>query len=132
YDVSGCLWLANSSATHPPSGWVADLMEKGASGSVWRQEKGGAFVRVADGLAFPNGLHPDGSGVIVSESWRHRLVRIESGGGRSVVLGKLPGYPACIASASGGGTWLSIFAPRNRLVEFVLQEKHYRLDMLAD
>src|SRR5690606_9620471 len=62
YDVSGCLWLANGSATHPPSGWVADLMEKGASGSVWRQEKGGAFVRVADGLAFPNGLHPDGSG----------------------------------------------------------------------
>jgi hypothetical protein len=202
YGADGALWLANGSAKHPPSGWVADLMEKGASGSVWRRDQGGSFVRVADGLAFPYGLYPlaiadeetptlspspqgggerwggtasrktstilaaadataspsplwggdrggdarkrrlrptskDRSaavagGVIVSESWRHRLIQIDPGDRRSVVLDKLPGYPARMAPARGGGVWLSIFAPRNRLVEFVLQEEHYRRDMMAE
>jgi hypothetical protein len=67
-----------------------------------------------------------------SESWRHRLIHIEPGGRREIVLDKLPGYPARMAPASNGGVWLSIFAPRNRLVEFMLQEKHYRRDMMAE
>ena len=33
--------------------------------------------------------------------------------------------------APDGGAWLAVFAPRNRLVEFVLQETDYRLDMMA-
>lgn len=36
----GALWLANGSTRHPASGWMADLMEKHASGSVWRFERG--------------------------------------------------------------------------------------------
>jgi hypothetical protein len=86
---------------------------------------------VADGLAWPYGLLPEGSGVIVSESWRHRLVRL--GGARpQPVLESLPGYPARLVPATGGGAWLALFAPRNRLIEFVLQETHYRLAMMAE
>src|SRR5690606_2523115 len=40
YGTDSVLWLANGSAAHSPSGWVADLMDKGASGSVWRREEG--------------------------------------------------------------------------------------------
>ena len=130
YGADGVLWLANGSARHPASGWVADLMEKGASGSVWRRPPGGAFAREADGLAWPCGLLPDASGVTVSESWRHRLIRVE-GGRASPVLSHLPGYPARLSSAPGGA-WLAIFAPRNRLIEFVLQDSHYRRDMMAE
>ena len=131
YAADGSLWLANGSEQHSASGWVADLMEKNASGSVWRRAPGGTFARVAQGLEWPCGLLPQGDDAIVSESWRHRLLRVGAGGVRPV-LEHLPGYPARLSPAQDGGAWLAIFAPRNRLIEFVLQEKHYRHDMMAN
>lgn len=130
----GALWLANGSADHAPSQWAADLMRKGASGSLWRRGAGEAgFGKIAGGLAFPYGLHADGKGVVVSEAWRHRLLRFdEAGGAGAPVLSKLPGYPARLSPAADGGAWLALFAPRNRLIEFILQEEHYRHDMLAE
>ncbi|MFZ1469331.1 MAG: hypothetical protein WAT09_10175 [Paracoccaceae bacterium] len=130
YGADGSLWLANGSARHPASAWVVDLMERGATGSVWRRAPGGGFAREVDRLAWPCGVLPDASGVTVSESWRHRLIRVE-GGKVMPVLGHLPGYPARLSPAPNGA-WLSIFAPRNRLIEFVLQDTHYRRDMMAE
>ncbi len=131
FGPDGALWLANGSADHPASGWVADLMEKGASGSVWRWSPSGGPQQVAAGLAWPYGLLPDRSGAVVAESWRHRLIRLE-GGRITPVLSGLPAYPARIAPAQGGGAWLALFAPRTRLIEFVLQEKAFRRDMMAE
>ncbi|WP_095202042.1 hypothetical protein [Mesorhizobium carmichaelinearum] len=132
YDEDGTLWLANGSAEHAPSQWAADLMKKGASGSLWKQDAtGDAFRKVAGDLAFPYGLHPLGRDVLVSESWRHQLVRFDgTTGNRSTVLTHLPGYPARLSPSADGGAWLALFAPRNRLIEFVLQETHYRQDMI--
>ena len=132
YADDGTLWLANGSAQHLPSQWAADLMKKGASGSLWRCGPGGiGFQKTAGDIAFPYGLHPIGSDVLVSESWRHQLVRFDgSSGNRSTVLTHLPGYPARLSPAAEGGAWLTLFAPRNRLIEFVLQETHYRQDMI--
>ena len=132
YAGDGSLWLANGSAEHVPSQWAADLMKKGASGSLWKRDANGpAFRKVAGDIAFPYGLHPIGSDVLVSESWRHQLVRFDgSSGNRSTVLAHLPGYPARLSPAADGGAWLALFAPRNRLIEFVLQETHYRQDMI--
>ena len=131
YGPDGALWLANGSARHPTSAWVVDLMEKGATGSIWRRAPGGSFETVADGLAWPYGLLPDAAGVTASEAWRHRLIRLE-GGKATPVLRHLPGYPARLAPAPDGGAWLSVFAPRTRLIEFVLMERHYRYDMMAE
>ncbi|MER9655738.1 hypothetical protein NKJ26_19810 [Mesorhizobium sp. M0152] len=133
YASDGTLWLANGSAEHAPSQWAADLMKKGASGSLWKRDAaGGDFRKVAGDIAFPYGLHPVGGDVLVSESWRHQLVRFDGAtGNRSTVLTHLPGYPARLSpSGDDGGAWLTLFAPRNRLIEFVLQETHYRLDMI--
>ncbi|MEI9424349.1 hypothetical protein O7A70_24610 [Mesorhizobium sp. Cs1299R1N1] len=131
YAGDGTLWLANGSAEFAPSQWAADLMKKGASGSLWARAAGGAFRKVAGDIAFPYGLHILGSDVLVSESWRHQLVRFDGAtGNRSTVLTHLPGYPARLSPAGDGGAWLTLFAPRNRLIEFVLQETHYRQDML--
>ncbi len=134
FSSEGALWLANGSADHSPSQWVADLMKQGASGSIWKGARGAAgFERVAGGLAFPFGLHPVDGGVLVSESWAHRILRFDKArASRTTVLAHLPGYPARMSPAADGGVWLSIFAPRNRLIEFVLQEKHYRADMIAE
>jgi hypothetical protein len=111
-------------------------MTKGRSGSVWRIDPAsGARTCLARDLAFPHGLAFDGAGrrLIVSEAWRHRLIAIPVAGGTAeVVLDKLPGYPARLASMPGSGFVLSVFAPRNRLIEFVLQEDDYRADMMAE
>ncbi|CDX59715.1 conserved hypothetical protein [Mesorhizobium plurifarium] len=126
----GTLWLANGSSEHAPSQWAADLMKKGASGSLWARPAGGDFRKAADGIAFPYGLYPADGDVVVSESWRHQLVRFSATGNRATVLTHLPGYPSRLAPAGDGGAWLTLFAPRNRLIEFVLQETHYRQDMI--
>ena len=86
------------------------------------------------GLSYANGVAVDAvnNQLIVSESWRHRLSSIPlSGGAPREVLGRLPAYPARIAPAPGGFV-LALFAPLNRLVEFVLQEPQYRADMMRE
>ena len=54
--------------------------------------------------------------------------RLRSG----ALLADLPGYPSRMAAARGGGFWLTCFALRTQLVEFVLREHAYRKRMLAE
>ena len=134
FSAVGDLWLANGSARHPASAWATDLMEKGASGSLWCVERGSRrCLKIASGIAFPYGVLVRETGIVVSESWRHRLLLIDAeSGARRVLVDRLPGYPARIVPADDGGAWLSLFAPRNRLVEFVLQETGYRRQMMRE
>jgi hypothetical protein len=127
--------VAEGSTRHKATDWIADLMGKGASGSVWRCDlSGGVATELANGLAWPAGLivEPDHT-VIVAEASRHRLIRLSGDGrGRLVpVLSELPGYPAGLTRAADGGAWLAVMAPRNRLVEFVLTEDVYRAEMVG-
>ncbi|MDQ0395716.1 hypothetical protein [Labrys monachus] len=134
YGADGTLWLANGSSACSPGAWAADLLRKAASGSLWKREAGeSSFRQVAGGLAFPNGLLADGDGIVASEAWRHRLIRVGGAGVRAATAADhLPGYPARLSRGADGGVWLCLFAPRNRLVEFVLREERYRQDMLRD
>ena len=135
FDPSGVLYVAQGSARHRPSDWAVDLMSKNAFGSVWRIDRGVAAL-VVQGLAFPNGILvvPGQRGLIVSESWRHRLVGIPAHGDQKIepILSKLPGYPARLSPAADGGAWLALFAPRNRLIEFTLLEDTYRTQMMRE
>nr|WP_319389829.1 hypothetical protein [uncultured Cohaesibacter sp.] len=132
YSYDGSLWLANGSSEHACSDWAADLMSKKACGSIWvRHSPKEAFEKVAGGLAYPYGLCPlSGGRVAFSESWRHRVMIMDAEKNISVLIDQIPGYPARIVPTADGGAILSVFAPRNRLVELVLQEKHYRHDMM--
>jgi hypothetical protein len=132
------LLLCEGSREHEPRFWQRDLMQRGSSGrgtgSVWRIPSTGKPVCLADGLAWPYGVLAEGNGnVVVSEAWRHRLLRLPQNGGVPVpVLADLPGYPARLCSAWGGGAWLAVFAPRSQLIEFVLREPGYRRRMMAE
>lgn len=133
----GTLIVCQGSADVPPAQWARDLMQHGASGSVWRIDLAeGKHTCLGRGLAFPYGVmaDPAGPGLIVAESWRHRLVRLSADGSAAArpVLANLPGYPARLSPAASGGAWLCLFAPRNRLIEFVLQENAYRRRMLEE
>jgi hypothetical protein len=130
---SDTLIICIGSECNDPAEWKRDLLDGQASGSVWRVDlRNGRSTCLADGLAWPYGLVvTNDNRVVIAESWRHRL--LELGGGRSApLLSELPGYPARISSASAGGFWLTIFAPRSQLVEFVLREPRFRRRMMRD
>ncbi|HEY1721540.1 MAG TPA: hypothetical protein VGG27_09875 [Magnetospirillaceae bacterium] len=128
----GTLIVCHGSRQNAPLNWKHDLMQLNASGSVWRIDlAGGAPTCLADGLAFPYGLAADSAREIaISESWRHRVVSARSSD--TPLLDNLPGYPARLAPAVGGGYWLCVFAPRSRLVEFVLHERDFCADMFRE
>lgn len=128
------LLVAQGSAVRRPHEWRRDLLETGLTGSVWELdlvERSSSCL--AANLAFPNGLawHADGD-LIVSESWKHRLLKFGLDTRETTVaLDQLPGYPSRLTHARDGGYWLCVFAPRNSLVEFVLKEPAYKRKMLA-
>jgi hypothetical protein len=128
------LYVANGSASNPTVAWQRDLLERKATGSIWRIDlANGSANKIADGLAWPAGLALDSGGLVFSEAWKHRLVRI--GPARrsqlQILHADLAGYPGRIAPASDG-YWLALFAPRSQLVEFVLREPAYRTRMMAE
>ena len=129
------LYVCHGSASNSPSQWRRDLMERNASGSVWRLDPAtGSRQRIAARLAFPAGIVLDGERLLVSESWRHRILRLDriTGSLLDLPLDDLPGYPGQISRAGREGYLLSVFAPRSQLVEFILREPGYRRRMLAE
>lgn len=130
------LFVCIGSSQNGPENWQRDLLEMRATGSVWRIDlRSKAATCVADRLAYPNGILVQGDALVVSESWGHRLLRIEARGTRGrreAILEDLPGYPGRLARATNGGAWLAIFAPRSQLIEFVLRERSYCTRMMRE
>lgn len=131
----GSLFVANGSASNGPAAWKRDLMEKNATGSVWRIEPAGSNRQQLGGsLAYPYGLLVEPGAIVVSESWRSALTRISPGaaGKGERILEHLPAYPSRLARGVDEGIWLALFAPRSQIVEFVLSEDHYRRRMINE
>lgn len=131
----GRLAVCVGSSRNPASEWKRDLMERGRTGQVCIVDlETGEHQIAADGLAFPYGVVVETHDrLLVAESWRHRIVGLNLlGNGRvDPVLEDLPAYPARLAAALDGGFWLTLFAPRRQLFEFVLREDDFRRDMMA-
>jgi hypothetical protein len=130
FDGLGNLFISQGSMEHSSEEWKYDLMRHGASGRILKHvlETRETSV-VASGLKYCYGVCPAQDGLLVSESWAHRLIEPSNVKIKSV-LGDLPGYPAHITRASSGGYWLSLFSRRTQLVEFILREKEYREAMM--
>jgi len=129
----GTLIATDGSMTRGIDDWARDLMELNRSGRVFRLDPTTRSVAaIASNLGYAFGACAAGDNVLVSESWRHRLVSIGRDGKAFVVLRHLPVYPSRLAKASGGGYWLTAFTARTQLVEFVLRESAYRRRMMAE
>jgi len=129
----GTLIATDGSSLRGVGEWARDLMELGETGRVFRLDpKSRSTKQIAGKLSHAFGVAASGNDVLVSESWRHRLVSIAPDGARKVVLGRLPVYPSRLSPASGGGFWLTAFTARTQLVEFVLREPAYRRRMIAE
>ncbi|RYZ11728.1 MAG: hypothetical protein EOO24_05505 [Comamonadaceae bacterium] len=128
----GGLLATEGSIAHNVDQWQRDLLTRGASGRLLALDPEEAAVReVAGGLHWPFGVLATGDTMLCSESWRHRVIDLQGGRARAV-LDNLPGYPSRIAPAAGGGCWLTVFAARTQLIEFVLREPVLRRRMLAE
>jgi sugar lactone lactonase YvrE len=133
--ADGTIYASEGSVSTPRQDWPRNLLEQGHDGRLLAIDPATGSARVvAEGLAWPAGVCPAGDPehVLVTESWRHRIVRVHTGtGATEVVRGNLAGYPAQIHAAAGGRYWLCFLSLRTHLVEFVLREDEYRRDMLA-
>lgn len=129
----GRLFATDGSQKHPADRWKHDLMELGCTGRVLEFDlAAGTSREIASGLAFAFGVCATRGEVWVSESWRHRVRRYGGEQPGKIVLDALPGYPSRLAPAQGGDFWLTCFAMRTQLVEFVLREPGYRKRMIRE
>ena len=128
----GSVVISEGSGKHTYEQWSRDLLDDGASGRVLQYfPETDQLHALGQGLKYAYGaLVGEHGAVFTSESWAHRIVRLESGDTRSVYQ-DLPGYPGRLTRASAGGYWLAVFAPRNQLVEFVLRETGFKNAMMA-
>jgi len=130
------LAVTNGSARFKASEWQHDLLHHGKSGSIVIVDLARRSAQVlVDRLAWPAGLCVDrnaGETLLVSEAWRHRLIRVGMTGAAEDLLAGLPAYPGRLRASSAEGFWLACFSVRSQLQEFVLREDRYRRHMLAE
>ncbi|MFH1343950.1 MAG: hypothetical protein ABIL01_22520 [Pseudomonadota bacterium] len=129
--ADGGLLITDGSSARPYAQWSHDLLESGRTGRLVRYDAAaGHATTLASGLGYAFGAMIDNRGrTLVSESWRHRLSVVDGGRTREAVPA-LPGYPSRLSPTGDGGFWLTLFACRTQLVEFVLQESDYRREMM--
>jgi hypothetical protein len=135
FESAESLLICLGSQQFAPDCWKYDLMSNKATGSVWRLNLNSLKAEcLSDAMAYPYGIVTGGDGgVIVSESWRHQLVKVGQDGRPVTLYGDLPGYPSrLVGDADGKDFWLCVFAPRLQLIEFVLREDEYRRRMMSE
>jgi hypothetical protein len=131
--ADGSLIATDGSAGYGVERWAWDLLERGRSGRVLALDpKTGSTKTLASGLGYAFGARAAGDEVLVSESWRHRVIAVGRNGSTRIVLPHLPVYPSRLSPASGGGYWLTAFVARSLLIEFVLREPAFRKRMMAE
>jgi len=134
---NGTIFVSDGSSRHAAEAWCVDLMERNSLGRIVACGSDLQSPHVLlRGLAYPGGLAitPDGQ-LWFTESFAHRLSRVPvaaSGlaAAPQIVIRNLPGYPSRLSRRSDGGFWLSLFAVRTHLVEFVLREDDFREEMM--
>lgn len=125
---AGQVLLCIGSTRNAAADWKRDLLQRNAKGQVWALSLAdGGLRKLADGLAWPAGAALQNGQLVVVEAWAHRLVRP----GAVPLVTDLPGYPSRLSPAEDGW-WLTVFAPRNQLIELVLRERDYRDRMMAE
>jgi len=129
----GTILVTDGSLDQPASRWTHDLMNRGRTGRLLSIDLATREVRmVAKDLQYAFGVATAGDSVVVSESWRHRLVTVAANGTIKSPLDNLPVYPSRLCPAANGGFWLTAFCGRTQLVEFVLRENAYRRRMMQE
>ncbi len=133
--ADGTVYITDGSRKNTPERWRHDLManQKGSGRLIaWNSSLNKADV-VIDNLVWPYGvvMSHDESEVWVTEAWAHKLSAISpENGSRRLIAQNLPGYPARIVKGTSDDYWLTFFALRTQLTEFVLRERKFCKKMM--
>ena len=135
--ADGNIFVSEGSQLNTAVEWRRDLMQKNRAGRIIVCGPGFESPKVViRNLAYPYGLafSRDERFLWLTESWSHRVCRAavmgRDLGTVEPIIRNLPGYPARLGRAVGGGFWLSLFALRTHLIEFVLREDDFREEMM--
>jgi len=133
--ADGRIFLTDSSARFTPARWgstqaaaLLDVLEQSATGRVLEFDPASGRLRVvATGLSLANGivLSADERSLLVSESGRYRVWKLDAGlaqadvaqrpPGVVLLLDGLPGFPDNLTRGRDGRIWLGLAGPRNAL-----------------
>jgi hypothetical protein len=135
--ADGNIFVSEGSQLNTGVEWRRDLMQKNRAGRIIVCGPGFESPKVViRNLPYPYGLafSRDERFLWLTESWSHRVCRAavmgRDLGTVEPIIRNLPGYPARLGRAVGGGFWLSLFALRTHLIEFVLREDDFREEMM--
>jgi sugar lactone lactonase YvrE len=132
----GAIFVCDGSTRHGAEDWCVDLMEGNQLGRIIDCGPALDDARVLlRNLNYPAGLAIADGQLWFTESFTHRLsrapiVRRGAVGAPQIVIRNMPGYPSRLTAVSSTGFWLSLFAVRTHLVEFVLREDEFRREMM--
>lgn len=103
----GTIYFSVSSHRWPLATYTSDLLERSATGRLYRRDPNGDIDVLLDGMVFSNGvaLSGDGEFVLVAETGSYRINRVWLTGDRSgrsdVFADNLPGFPDNLSEAHG-------------------------------
>ncbi|MBT4265618.1 MAG: SMP-30/gluconolactonase/LRE family protein [Deltaproteobacteria bacterium] len=133
----GVIYITDGSCRHILENWVRDLMEKRSDGRLIQYDPQTKKSKVLlSKLRYPHGIcvNTINNSLILTESWAHQIsqypldnIRAET---RKDFMRNLPGYPSRIIPTADENYWVALFARRTQLIELILEEKQYRLEMM--
>jgi sugar lactone lactonase YvrE len=122
----GTIYFTHASTKFTETTWAGDLFEHRPTGRLFRLTPDGDLDLLVDHLAFANGvtLAPDESFVVVAETTRYDLLRLELTGQRQGTITRfgaaLAGFPDNITTCSDGNIWIAMPGPRVALIDRLL------------
>ena len=129
----GRVWFTDASTRFDQARWKLDLLEGAPNGRLCVYDpRSMETTEHTPDLHFANGvaLSPDGHFVLVNETSRFRVLRIDvETGNASVFLDDLPGYPDGISSAPDG-YWIAIASPRKGWLDNLSMRPGFRASLL--
>lgn len=129
---SETLLVCEGSSIEAATSWKHDLMTNGRSGKLYRWNcSDDSCIALATDLRWCFGAAVVSESVWLSESWAHRILKIDSNE-LLPLIERLPAYPSRLVPSSKGGAWVTCFAVRTQLVEFVLRETEFRRRMVEE
>ncbi|HVR33528.1 MAG TPA: SMP-30/gluconolactonase/LRE family protein [Acidimicrobiia bacterium] len=127
----GTTFFSVSSHRWPLSEYTADILERSATGTLYRLDTNGELDVLVDGLVFANGvaLSADESFVLVAELGSYRIHRVWLDGDRAghteIFCDNLPGFPDNL-NLGNGLFWCAFPRTRDRLLDATLTRPRVR------
>lgn len=133
----GRIYFTDASSRFRLPDYPLDLLEMRPHGRLLRYDPGTRRTEVLlSNLHFANGVavSPDGEFLLVSETWKYRILKYWIGGRQAgqaeVFANNLPGFPDNLAVDDEGRFWVAFPTLRNRRID-ALHRQPWLKDLLA-